>query len=246
MPQGEERPVSIVFPRWTNAVPGVLVATLGVLGLGVVWATWYYATPDFWQVGYEPDQPVAFSHQIHAGQLGIDCRHCHSNVEQSGHSNIPDTATCMSCHTGAGEAGYLNASLWAVHRGNSDLVRIRAAYASGEPIRWRRIHKIPDYAHFNHAIHVNAGISCYSCHGRMDQQEIARQVHSLSMGWCLDCHRSPEEHVVDVNDPNIRRITNLAAVEKQLANRPAQLATGVELVIQNKLQPPQHCGACHY
>lgn len=246
MPQGEERLVPSVFPRWTNTVPTALVAALGLFGVFIVWATWYYATPDFWEVGYEPEQPVAFSHQLHAGQLAIDCRYCHTHVEESGHSNVPDTETCMNCHTGAGETAYLNATLWAVHRDNADLVRVRSAYASGEPIKWKRIHKVPDYAHFNHAIHVNAGVSCYSCHGRIDQLVVVRQVESLSMGWCLECHRNPEDYVVDVSDPDIQRITNLAGVEKQLSNRTLQAEDGTRLVMEKKLQPPQHCGACHY
>ena len=238
--------MSRVFPEWTNATPRALGALAGFAGICVIGIVWYYFTPKFWEVGYQPEQPIAFSHQIHAGVLGMDCRYCHTNVEESGHSNVPDTATCMNCHTGeAGVGGYLNSTLWAAHETNEHLVALRSAYNSGEAIRWARIHIVPDYAHFNHAIHVNAGVSCYSCHGRIDRQEVVRQVEPLSMGWCLECHRAPEKHLVDVTDPAIGRITNLMAVEAQLSS-PAQLAQGMRLAEEKQLQPPEYCGACHY
>ena len=240
--------MSLIFPRWSNTAPRAVLGGLGMGLIAVVGIVTYYFTPEYWEVGYEPEQPVAFSHHIHVGQLGIDCRYCHTNVEESNHSNVPDTATCMACHTGAGDAGYLNASLWASHKENVHLTRVRQAYATGEPIPWARIHKVPDYAHFNHAVHVNAGISCYSCHGRIDTHEVARQVHSLSMAWCLECHREPEEFVVAASDldPSKPRITALGEVSSLLARSDYAETAGAALVMERQLQPPQHCGACHY
>lgn len=239
--------MSSVFPTWANAVPAAVLAGLSVVGIGVVAGVWYYFTPEYWRVGYEPEQPVEFNHQLHAGQLGIDCRYCHSHVEVSGHANVPDTATCMSCHTGEGDIAFLKPNLWQAHQENESLVKVREAWATGRPIQWRRIHKLPDYAHFNHAVHVNAGVSCYSCHGRMDRQEVARQEHSLSMAWCLECHRNPENYLVDVDGllGNPIQVTNLAAVEAQLASRD-QRQRGRELAELRRLQPPEQCGACHY
>ena len=241
--------MSSVFPEWTNSLPRVVGAGVGLVGLGAVWVVTYYFTPKYWEVGYEPEQPVAYNHQLHAGTLGIDCRYCHSNVEESRYSNVPDTTTCMNCHTGqVGVGGYLNNRLWKAHETNANLVKVRTAAESGEPIRWKRVHKLPDYVQFNHAVHVNAGISCSSCHGRMDQLEIVRQEHPLAMAWCLDCHRNPEHHLVETSDTDYSRftITDLGAVARQLRNPEAQRAAGLRLAEEKMIQPPEHCGACHY
>lgn len=240
--------MAYIFPRWANRIPAIVVVSLGALTALIVWGGWYYLTPDFYEVGYQPEQPVDYNHQLHAGQLGIDCRYCHSQVEESPHSNVPSNTVCMSCHAGEGDVAYLSRELWNAHKINANLIRVREAYETGEPIRWRRIHKVPEYAHFNHAVHVNAGVSCYSCHGRMDQQVVARQEHSLGMGWCLDCHRNPEEFVVDVRGTvgDAVAVTDLAAVEAALTSSGYAEQVGMQLVRDKRLQPPEHCAACHY
>lgn len=242
--------MSTLFPQWMNALPGALAVGLGAAGVGVVAGVWYYFTPSYWEVGYMPEQPVAFSHQIHAGKLGMDCRYCHTDVEKSGHANVPDTATCINCHAGDDTAGgYFNVDLWDAHKVNQDLVQVRTAYVEDRPIEWRRIHKVPDYAHFNHSVHLNAGVSCYSCHGRIDEMEVVYQKESLSMGWCLTCHRDPAPHLVDVDgilDPdNPVRITDLETVQN-LLDSPEQRERGELLMQAKQLQPPEHCAACHY
>ncbi len=244
--------MSSVFPKWSNRLPQVVAAGLGLTSVGVVWGVYYYWTPDFWEVGYEPDQPVDYSHALHAGQLGIDCRYCHTNVEESGYSNVPDTETCMNCHTAdaASGTGYLSAEIWNAHQRSEDLMLLRESYASGKPVEWRRVHKLPDYVQFNHAVHVNAGVSCYSCHGRIDQMPVVYQAESLAMGWCLDCHRNPHESLVDVrgeldDGDGPVRITDLARVEKLLES-PDQAARGADLADRLDIAPPQNCGACHY
>lgn len=244
--------MSLVFPRWTNSLPPVLLAGGGAVFAGVVGGIWYFFTPKYWEVGYQPIQPVNYSHQIHVSRLGMDCRYCHTHVEQSGVANVPDTATCMNCHTGAGEAGYLNAALWAKHKTSVDLSLVRESYATGEPIAWRRIHKLPDYVQFNHSVHVNAGVSCVSCHARIDQQAVVRQSENLSMGWCLDCHRAPEDRLVDVKgvlaggDPHAKvRVTDLEMVVALLSD-PNQKSRGAELATKREIAPPTHCAACHY
>lgn len=240
--------MSLILPKWTNGIPYVLPLIGGAAGVAVVAGYLYYFTPDYWRVGYEPEQPVAFSHQLHAGTLGIDCRYCHTHVEKSGVSNVPDLATCMNCHTGVGEQAFLNANLWKAHKELPDLVKVRTAYAEQKPIEWRRIHKVPDYAHFNHAVHVKAGVSCYSCHGRIDQQLVVRHEHGMGMGWCLDCHRNPEKNLIAADDlasTESPRITDLAAVAEQIAAAD-QLEKGKQIAQTKQLQPPQNCGACHY
>lgn len=251
--------MSSIFPQWANAIPALVTVGLGAVSAGVVGGIYYYFTPEFWEVGYQPDQQVSFSHQIHVGKLGIDCRYCHSEVENSKHANIPSTSTCMSCHGGVeGEAGwnYLNNDLWESHLANADLKILREKYAEKEPVQWTRVHKLPDYAHFNHAVHVNAGVSCYSCHGRIDQMKVVYQAHSLSMAWCLSCHRDPEEHLIDITGTRVDydgdgepgpayEVTNLAAVERILSDS-RQDEWGAALVSDQGLQPPEHCVACHY
>ena len=241
--------MSQVFPKWTNLIPTV-IAPLALGGLVAVCAGYmYYINNEYWMVGYEPQQPVDYSHQIHVGKLGMDCRFCHSHVEESYTSNIPATSTCMNCHSAddATDVAFLNSDLWKTHKTNKNLMTVRASFASGEPIQWRKIHKIPDYAHFPHAAHVNAGVSCYSCHGRVDQLEVVRQNKSLAMGFCLECHRNPEKSLID-NKGDLGpalMVTDLMHVAGQLASED-QTAKGLELAKLKQIQPPQNCAACHY
>ena len=124
------------------------------------------------------DQPVPFSHQHHVGGLGIDCRYCHTGVEKSAYAGLPPTSTCMNCHQ----------QLWT----NADLLEpVRRSWHEDKPIEWNRVHDLPDYVYFNHSIHVNKGVGCVECHGRMDQMPLMYQAKSLYMTWCLDCHRNP-------------------------------------------------------
>jgi hypothetical protein len=174
-----------VFPRWVNTIPikviVALVLTVGAVTLGVT----YYFTPKYTRVGYAPTQPVPFSHALHVGQLDLDCRYCHTFVDRSEHSNVPSSNVCMTCHS-------------MVRKDDPMLAPVRDSYESGEPIPWVRVHKTPDYVYFNHAVHVNRGISCVECHGRVDQMEVVEHAESFSMTFCLDCHRNPE----DSNSPH--------------------------------------------
>jgi hypothetical protein len=234
--------VSLIFPKWTNAIPTAAAIGGGGALLSVIGIVWYYFTPEFWRVGYEPQQPVNYSHQLHAGTLGIDCRYCHTQVEGSKVANLPDTATCMNCHTGVGEVAYLNNTLWEAHKISPNLIQVRAAAATGAPIEWKRVYKVPDYAHFNHEAHVNLGISCFSCHGRVDELAVVRVVGSMSMSFCLECHRNPENALVDTTQV---KVTDLGAVEQLLAGAD-QRERGLAIAKERGLEPPQHCAACHY
>ena len=124
------------------------------------------------------EQPVPFSHAHHVGALGIDCRYCHTSVETSSFANIPPTKTCMNCHS----------EIWST---SPMLEPVRASFATDTSIRWTRVHDLPDFVYFNHSIHVNKGVGCESCHGRVDQMPLMAQEASLRMEWCLDCHRDP-------------------------------------------------------
>jgi len=229
--------VSELFPKWMNALPTLGAIAGGGAFVSVVTGTWYWATPDFWEVGYMPEQPGAgFNHQLHAGELGIDCRYCHTHVEESAHSNVPSVATCMGCHSENKLAG------WEQH----DVNWVRTAYAEDSSIEWRRVHLVPDYAHFPHHVHVAAGVSCYSCHGQIQGMPVVYQAESLSMGWCLDCHRSPEENLVPPD-----QVTNLIWVEqewfsKDVKDREHAGLTPKALVDSLRYDPPEHCAACHY
>lgn len=128
------------------------------------------------------DQPIPFSHKHHIGDDGIDCRYCHSSVETSAFAGLPSTEVCMTCHS----------QIW---DDSPNLARLRESFETGRPIEWTRVHDLPDFAYFNHSIHIKKGVSCVSCHGRVDEMPITWKAESLSMAWCLDCHRNPEKHL---------------------------------------------------
>lgn len=128
------------------------------------------------------EQPVQFSHKHHVGDVGIDCRYCHTAVENSSMAGIPPTKTCMNCHT----------QIW---KESQYLAPVRASLESKQPLRWTRVHDVPDFVYFNHSIHVNKGVGCETCHGRVDMMPLMMQVQSLNMEWCLACHRNPEPNL---------------------------------------------------
>ncbi len=128
------------------------------------------------------EQPVPFSHAHHVGGLGIDCRYCHTSVENSNFAGIPPTKTCMNCHS----------QIWNT---SPTLEPVRASFRTGASIEWTRVNDLPDFVYFNHSIHVNKGIGCESCHGRVDRMPLTWQEASLQMSWCLNCHRHPEQYV---------------------------------------------------
>lgn len=239
-----------IFPRWTNSLPTALLLGLIVSVTLVTGGVTYYFTPKFWEVGYMPEQPIHYSHQLHAQQLGIDCRYCHSHIEESRVANIPSPSVCMNCHTVVDEkSGYLQKATSpdgqkpSLHWNSPDLKVLRAAYTAGAPVKWRRVHKLPDYVEFNHAIHVNAGVSCYSCHGRIDQMPTVHQAKPLSMSWCLSCHRAPENNLVDTSQ---LQVTKLWDVQKKLAEPDYAATVGKRLREQLWNDPSQSCSACHY
>ena len=217
-----------VFPKWSNLLlPGAIV-TGALAPLYVVFMVAYGFSPETTDVGYQPVQPVPFSHKLHAGTMGIDCRYCHNSVERSAHASVPPTQTCMNCHTQVRKESPKLAELW-------------RSYETGEPVKWRRIHDLPDYAYFDHSAHVNRGVSCVSCHGRIDTMDEVYQHEPLSMGWCLDCHRNPTDHV---RDPKL--VTDLDwvfdAASSSFDDEESYRASWAEL---NQINPSQDCSTCH-
>ena len=172
-----------LFPEWSNTAIriaiGFLVATIAALPL-VLMA--YMRTPFAEDRGYPVDQPVEFDHRHHVRDDGIECRFCHTGVERSSFAGIPSTSVCMGCH----------AQVW---NDSPMLEPVRRAWFSGEAIPWSRVHDLPDFVYFDHSIHVNNGVGCESCHGRVDLMARVEQTKPLTMGWCLDCHRNPTPHL---------------------------------------------------
>jgi hypothetical protein len=213
-----------VFPKWVNTLPIKVIVAIILIKTAVVLGVTYYATPKYSRVGYAPTQPVAFSHALHAGQLEIDCRYCHTFVDRSEHSNVPSTQVCMTCHS-------------MVRRDDPMLAPVRDSYESGEPIPWVRVHKTPDYVYFNHAVHVNRGISCYECHGQVDQMDVVEHTQPLSMAFCLDCHRNPEEF--------IRPPEEVYNLDWERPDTEEFKDEAIAFVHDWKVNPPQSCSGCH-
>lgn len=156
----------------------------GLLLVGATFLSGYFGFHNrVTDVGYRPEQPVPFSHKIHAGDNGISCMYCHSGVESSAHSPIPPTSTCMNCHT-------------VVKSESPNLELVRSSWENETPIQWRRVHQVPDYVNFNHARHIRAQIDCASCHGEVETMGVVTQMKPMNMGWCLDCHRNPDAHII--------------------------------------------------
>lgn len=153
----------------------LLVAIVAVL-LPVVGYTLYWIFPSASNVGYYPEQPIPYSHKLHAGQYKIPCLYCHSSAEKSVHAGVPPLNVCMNCHRVV-----KTDSVW--------IKKITAAYNEGRPIEWVRIHELPDHAHFNHKRHVAKGVACQTCHGPVQEMDRVYQYSALNMGWCLSCHR---------------------------------------------------------
>ena len=211
-----------IFPEWTNKVP--IYLGIGVV-LACVCATvfiWYYFSPEYTDVGYRPKQPVDYSHKLHAGDLGMDCRYCHSAVEYSDVANVPPTQTCMNCHK-------------LIKPDSEKLLPVRRSWETGQPIEWIRVHNIPDFSYFSHRAHLRAGVGCASCHGNVAQMEIVTQKKPLSMSWCLDCHRNPDMHLRPQSE-----ITNMKWIPPSDQSDFAR-----ESKIENNIDPPVDCSGCH-
>ncbi len=175
--------MSQIFSRQTNIYSRLSI--LGVLAfvalLGTTVATLHWSCYNTGQDVFV-EQPIQFSHAHHVGGMGIDCRYCHTSVEEAAFANIPPTKTCMNCHS----------QIWNTA---PILEPVRASFREDKPLKWTRVHDLPDFVYFNHSIHVAKGVGCATCHGRVDTMPLMYQKATLMMSWCLDCHRNPAKYV---------------------------------------------------
>ena len=213
-----------IFPRWTNKIPLAVGVLAPLAGAFLIFAIWYWWSPLYTDVGYRPKQPVPFSHALHAGDLGLDCRYCHNTVERSPHAAIPPTQTCMNCHS-------------QVKTDSPRLALVRESFESGQAIPWVRVHDLPDYAYFDHRPHLAAGVGCASCHGRIDGMVVVEMDQPLSMGWCLDCHRNP--------GPNLRPLDQITNMNWDEQPQKAQYNYKEDPERERMPSPPVHCSGCH-
>jgi hypothetical protein len=217
-----------VFGKSSNSIARVSLAGVA-LGFFGFWAVVYavYRSPYTTDVNVPRVQEVPFSHKHHVSGLGIDCRYCHDSVEKSSFAGIPATHTCMSCHS----------QLWT---DAPMLAPVRESMASGQSLRWQRVNQLPDFVFFNHSIHVQKGIGCSTCHGRVDEMPLTWKAHSLYMRWCVDCHEAPER--------NLRPKAQIFNMKWEPP--PDQIERGQELIKEyhistERLAQLRDCGMCH-
>ena len=175
------------------------------------------------RAGVAREQPVPFSHRHHTGELGIDCRYCHTSVERSNNAGMPPTKTCINCHS----------QIWV---DSPTLEPVRASFRTDRSLEWIKVYDLPDYVYFNHSIHIAKGVGCVTCHGRIDRMNLTWQEPSLQMEWCLNCHRHPEQY--------LRPRDQVFNMDWQAAD---QLALGRRLVEEYHVELKQltNCSMCH-
>lgn len=212
-----------LFPRSANAVARGSLIVGGLLAAGAGYALWLVAHSGYvTRQGEVLPQPVPFSHDHHVGQIGIDCRYCHTAVEKSSSAGIPPTQTCMNCHN----------QLWT----NAELLEpVRSSYRTGEPIKWNRVHDLPGFVYFDHSIHVAKGVACVSCHGQVDKMPLMYQNAPLTMEWCLSCHRDPVKNIRPREE-----VTNVAWQPPADFEREQ-----FELAARYNVQSKMSCSTCH-
>ena len=215
--------MSQIFHRSTNTIArvsifGAVFMLAGLLALVVE----VNSSPWVTRARDAREQPIQFSHERHVAGNGLDCRYCHTSVEQSAFAGIPPTKTCMNCHS-------------QIFANSAYLEPVRESFRTGRSIQWTRVHDLPDFVYFNHSIHVNKGVGCTTCHGQVDRMPLMWQEKSLQMEWCIDCHRRPEQYV-----------RPREAVFRVDYTPPAnQLELGAHLVDQYHIQKLTSCSTCH-
>jgi ferredoxin len=215
-----------IFSRGASTAARAAVVAVPLSAAATLWLCLLFIRSSYGTgAGEARVQPVPFSHQHHVGVLGIDCRYCHTSVENSSYASLPPTKTCMNCHS----------QIWV---GSQTLAPVRDSYASDQSIRWKRIYNLPDFVYFNHSIHIHKGVGCTTCHGRIDEMPFTYQAPSLLMEWCLDCHRAPHKH--------LRPQAEIFNVKWQPP--PDQDRVGRELAEQYRLHDTRFltsCSVCH-
>jgi hypothetical protein len=212
-----------IFHHSTNLISRLSiygsVSILGLLGFALyeIGMSSYYTN-----VNVAREQPVPFSHKHHVGELGLDCRYCHTSVENSSFAGVPPTQTCMTCHSQI----WTNAAM---------LEPVRASYRDDKSISWTRVNALPDFVYFDHSIHVSKGVGCTTCHGAVAEMPLTWRAQTLYMSWCIDCHRAPEKYVRPRSE-----------VFNPVYTAPAhQIQLGLKLVKEYKIQRLTNCSTCH-
>ncbi|HWV58241.1 MAG TPA: cytochrome c3 family protein [Longimicrobiales bacterium] len=215
--------MAALFPRWFDSLAravlvAALVSAVSAIALPMIWVRTPFVTGQ-----YDPvEQPVQFDHRHHVADDGIDCRYCHDLAERSPVAGVPPTERCLNCHSQIWNDSPLLEPVW-------------LSFTSGLPIPWVRVHRLPDFVYFDHSIHVNNGVACETCHGRIDRMARVYQVAPLTMGWCLECHRNPEPHL---------RPRDAVTVMGWEPDRDGD-ATGPGVVRTPDVRRLTHCSACH-
>ena len=212
-----------MFSRSINNLPLQIILYLCLVAVAATAGVTYYMTPKYARVGYAPIQPVPYSHAKHVGELGLDCRYCHNSIDTAG-SALPTAQTCMNCHS-------------QIRNGSPALAPVRASFETGKPIPWVHVHVMPSFVYFDHAVHVNRGVGCVECHGKVNEMDVVTQRQPMSMGFCLDCHRSPAERIRERKDVFNLNSPTIAEAKGILVAR--------EFVREWKISPPQSCSGCH-
>jgi hypothetical protein len=212
-------------PHWNFLSRLSLAVVAGGAGLTLLAIWGYWRTPYGERLQEEVVQPVMFDHRHHVVDDLIDCRYCHFNVERGASAGIPSTGMCLNCHS----------QIW---NKSPKLAPVRESYFTGKPIEWVRVHQVPAFAYFNHAIHVAKGVGCATCHGRVDQMPAITKVAPLTMQWCLDCHRNPA--------PSLRPADQITSMTWQPPADPAaRAALATELMKKNDVHSRVSCTTCH-
>jgi hypothetical protein len=214
-----------LFPRWTNTVSRLSAAALLAIPAIAIGGLMAYVRSPLVTNQFNPvEQPIEFDHRHHAGDEQIDCRFCHWTVENSPSAGIPSTTVCVSCHAQVwNKSPYLN--------------EVRKAFFTDQPIPWVRVHNLPDFVYFNHSIHVNKGVGCVTCHGRVDEMGAVYQQAPLTMAWCLDCHRNPE--------PNLRPAEAITSMTWKPPEGVDPVEYGKTLAAQYDVHSRTSCTTCH-
>jgi hypothetical protein len=212
-----------IFHRSTNTVAKASIfGGIFLLGGGVALALALARSPYATRQGLPLNQPIPFSHVHHVAGIGIDCRYCHTTVEKAAVASIPPTKTCMNCHS----------QIW---KDSPVLEPVRASFRNNTAIEWTKVNDLPDFVYFNHSAHVNKGVGCTTCHGRVDQMPLMVQAQPLTMEWCLDCHRDPAKYVRPKEE-----VFNVAY------EPPAdQDVLGRKLVAEYHINTRTSCSTCH-
>ncbi len=215
--------MSLLFRPRHNTLAHVTLFVLAAGGLGTIGGLLIYVRTPYARMMEDPiEQPLQFDHRHHTRDEGIDCRYCHNTVDRSPNASIPPTSLCLNCHS----------QVW----NKSPLLEpVRQSFFQNKPLEWRRVYRVPDFVYFNHAIHVNKGVGCVSCHGRVDQMAAVEKATPLTMAWCLDCHRNPEK--------NLRPIEELTNMTWKPEGDPVE--TGRALAERYDVHTRTSCTTCH-